>query len=91
MTDAGLLAFYSEHSALIASIAERENGNRIATTSDDVSMAIWLAIFPSYKKLDDVDMLTEFAILAARTFLAKERLDFMHFMGACSCQSTQKV
>lgn len=78
-----LAELYLEHSAMITRIAKREHKGAITVTVEDIDQAIWLLICEKVQHLDDYTAIgiAALATKAARTYLVKERIDYMYFMG----------
>ena len=81
--NARIRELYDLHNAMVAKIARREHKGAITVTVEDVEQAVWLLIAEKIHHLDDftANGIADLAIKASRTYLLKERIDYMHFMG----------
>jgi hypothetical protein len=68
---------------MVTKIAKREHKGAHQATAEDVEQAIWLLICEKVQHLDGYTEkgIADLATKAARTYLLKERIDHMHFMG----------
>lgn len=81
--DARIRALYEEHSAMVAKVAKREHKGAVTVTVEDVEQAIWLTVAQKIQHLSGYTLhgMADFATKAARSYLVKERIDYMYFMG----------
>lgn len=82
---------YNEHSEMIAKIARREHKGIQTLDVDDIEQHIWLTLSQKALRPDgtgtdfrkwDAKGIADFGIKAARTYVARERIEYMHFAGA---------
>lgn len=81
--DARLREIYETHGHIVTKVARIEHKGAYTVTVEDVEQAIWLVIAQKIQHLSGYtgNGIADFATKAARSYLLKERIDYMHFMG----------
>lgn len=78
--------FLENHSVTVKKVARRELRGCQTTTADDVEQHVWAVVAQKSTKEDftkwDTWGVVNLITKIAREFIARERIDFMHFAGA---------
>lgn len=91
MTNPVLESLYADHADMIQKIARREHRGVQTLDVDDIEQHIWLTFGEKALKADgsgtdfrtwEAKGIADLAIKVARQYVARERIEYMHFAGA---------
>jgi hypothetical protein len=82
--DARIRELYDNYAHIVQKVARIEHKGAFTVTVEDIEQAVWLVIAQKIQHLGGYtgNGIADFATKAARSYLLKERIDYMHFTGS---------